>query len=84
MSAAYIASLSIDVALLFGKPDPTLFIEDLALRFSLEELQTIFERCINGLKERYSDEVYPHTENELIFQNFREVTKDLEKSTIYQ
>lgn len=84
MSAAYNASLSIDVALLFGKPDPTLFIEDLVLRYSLEDLQGIFERCINGLKERYSDSVSPYTENEIIFQNFREVTKDLEKATLYQ
>jgi hypothetical protein len=72
------------MALLFGKPDSVLLLEDLALRFSLDELQDIFYKTIDEVNTRiFEDNAPPRPDNQRVLKNIREIVKETQKFTLY-
>jgi AraC-like DNA-binding protein len=72
------------MSLLFAKPETTLHLEDIALRFSLEDLQKMFFKSIDTLQQRFQEtNSFPFTDTPQIFLALREVTKELHKDTLY-
>jgi hypothetical protein len=73
------------VSLLFGKPDLSVFIEDLVLRYNLDELKDNFYSILDITKKRILEEnVYPFTDNERIMNNIRGITQEIHKHTLYR
>jgi len=73
-----------DIGLLFGKPETTLHLEDIVLRFSLSELQNIFFKSVETTQSRFKDNnAYPFTDNQVIMTTLREVTKEQNKATLF-
>ena len=69
---------------MFAKPETTLHLEDIALRFSLEDLQKMFFKSLDITTERFQgDEAFPHTDNYNILIAFRELSKEAHKDTLY-
>jgi len=73
-----------ETGLLFGKPETTLHLEDIVLRFSLVDLQKMFFQSIDTTKDRFQNaNAYPFADNGVILTALREVTKELHKDTLY-
>jgi hypothetical protein len=74
-----------NVALMFGQPERTQFIEDIALRFSLEELKAAFYQILDTTTKRHEIEnPYPLTETPHIIHTVRQITKELHSHTLYK
>jgi hypothetical protein len=72
------------MALLFGKPDSILLLEDLALRFSLDDLQEMFYMTLEEVNARiFEDNATPRPDNQRILKNIREIVKETQKFTLY-
>jgi hypothetical protein len=56
LTIAHLASLEHDMRIALGKPSDTVVLEDLIMRYSVEELQGIANRAIEKTRNRRSTE----------------------------
>lgn len=79
------ACLNDKVKLLFGKPDPILWIEDLVLRKSLDELRTIFHETMKGtLARTHTENGDPVEEIPELYELLRGIAREKFHSVLYE